>query len=480
MLTGLFIGAGFSREAGMPLVSELTSEIKSWLTPDKLRALNSGWRAQGRGWSDEAIEDLANILQMGELHYENILGYLEVQIKRQSLSGKILLAQEYSGLYSWMVELVYWLLYYRQVGNDKFFDNHLKFYEGIRTLVDQSLPLWVFSLNHDLIVEAIAAKFSIPIHNGFKGSVTFPRRNATGKKIGEICAEVLTKQDLENRAMFFPKSPERGINLLKLHGALDIFTFNNGEDLLKLRPDGGSVAAVFATLRAANEDLIYLEPGLPGGKARTINEITYADNEGIMQFLRRSLLAGAHKFDDHHPQTLPKSMLKHFRDNLNFVTKLVCIGYGFGDQHVNKILGDWLRYSASRHLEIVAPGIAVIPDFLRHMAPQVSLMNKGATDYLDAIAGINRPHSEQIEKEVVGSLQQLGNQQSAKVMSQFLEAEFSQLYSELIERFKSLLLKSDRSPDSVIMEDAQALVRDLIGEVGASREGGGWRDSLRS
>lgn len=106
MLTGLFIGAGFSRDAGMPLVSELTSEIKSWLTPDKLRALNSGWRTQGRGWSDEAIEDLATILQMGELHYENILGYLEVQIKRQSLSGKIPLAQEYSGLYDWVVELV--------------------------------------------------------------------------------------------------------------------------------------------------------------------------------------------------------------------------------------------------------------------------------------------------------------------------------------------------------------------------------------
>lgn len=272
--------------------------------------------------------------------------------------------------------------------------------------------------------------------------------------------------------MFFPKSPVRGINLLKLHGALDIFTFNNGEDLLKFRPEGDGVAAVFATLRAANEDLIYLEPDMPGGKARTINEITYSDNEGIMQFLRRSLLAGTHKFDDHHPQTLPKSMLKHFRVNLNFVTKLVCIGYGFGDQHVNNILGDWLKSSASRHLEIVAPGISVIPDFLRHMAPEVSLMNKGATDYLDAIAGINRPHSEQIEKEVARSLQQLGNQQSAKVMSQFLEAEFSQVYSEFIEGCKSLLLKSDRSPDSVIVEDAQALVRDLIGEVGASREGG--------
>ena len=110
---GLFVGAGFSHEAGMPLVWELTSEIKNWLTPDKLRSLNAGWRAQGTGHSDEVIEDLVSVLQKDELHYENILGHLEVQFGRQSR-----LAQEYAGLYAWMVELVYQLLYYRQVHND--------------------------------------------------------------------------------------------------------------------------------------------------------------------------------------------------------------------------------------------------------------------------------------------------------------------------------------------------------------------------
>lgn len=99
---GLFIGAGFSHEAGMPLVWELTSEIKNWLTPYKLRSLNVGWRAQGTGYSDEAIEDLVSVLQMVKLHYENILGHLEVQLGRQPR-----LAQEYAGLYAWMVELVY-------------------------------------------------------------------------------------------------------------------------------------------------------------------------------------------------------------------------------------------------------------------------------------------------------------------------------------------------------------------------------------
>jgi hypothetical protein len=39
-LTGLFLGAGASYEAGMPLVWELTAEIRNWLTADKLRELN--------------------------------------------------------------------------------------------------------------------------------------------------------------------------------------------------------------------------------------------------------------------------------------------------------------------------------------------------------------------------------------------------------------------------------------------------------
>lgn len=163
---GLFLGAGASYEAGIPLVWELTSEIKNWLTPEKIRTLNAGWRSQGGGHPDAVIDDLASVLQRDDLHYENILGYLEVQVDRQNH-----LRQEYAGLYSWMVELVYQLLYYRQVNNDEYLENHLKFYEGFRILADNSRPLWVFSLNHDLIVEAIAAKFSIPVHNGFSSTV---------------------------------------------------------------------------------------------------------------------------------------------------------------------------------------------------------------------------------------------------------------------------------------------------------------------
>lgn len=51
-LTGLFLGAGASYEAGMPLVWGLTEEIKDWLTADKIRWLNREWRRQGGGHRD--------------------------------------------------------------------------------------------------------------------------------------------------------------------------------------------------------------------------------------------------------------------------------------------------------------------------------------------------------------------------------------------------------------------------------------------
>jgi hypothetical protein len=76
MATGLFLGAGASYEVGMPLVWDLTAELKAWLTPDKLRELNRGWRAQRGGNSDEVIEKLASVLVLPELHYESILGFL--------------------------------------------------------------------------------------------------------------------------------------------------------------------------------------------------------------------------------------------------------------------------------------------------------------------------------------------------------------------------------------------------------------------
>ena len=53
---------------------------------------------------------------------------------------------------------------------------------------------------------------------------------------------------------------QQGINLLKIHGSLDEFAFNNGQDLLKLVPTENTVRGVITTLEIANEQVRYVDP----------------------------------------------------------------------------------------------------------------------------------------------------------------------------------------------------------------------------
>jgi hypothetical protein len=461
----LFLGAGASYEAGMPLVWELTAEIKNWLTTDKIRELNAGWRIQRGGCSDSVIDDLVAILERPTVHYEGLLGYLETQFRRRRA-----LPQEYHGLYSWLVELVYQLLYFRQVNNGAFLNQRLPHYDGLRALAEANAPLWVFSLNHDVVVEAVAARLSIPLHSGFSAStVTLPRRDASEKKTGDIRAEVLTKHDLEHGAMYFPNPPQPGIYLLKIHGALDVFTFNEGEDLLKLLPSASGQDGVIDVLRAANEDLFYLLPGALGGRAKATNEIAYADDQGEMQFLRRSLLAGAFKFDAKGSQVLPKSMLKHFRQNLNFVSTLVCVGYGFGDLHINAVLREWLELSADRCLEIVSPNAQEVPPFLLHLSPQVAVTKSGATDYLDSQAGIVRSPHEKLEKRLFSVLRSLGKERASQAFASFISQDRERLSRALLAKLQTLPLV-DGQPDFSGIGGPTAFAKQWEAEMKLSKE----------
>jgi hypothetical protein len=465
-LTGLFLGAGASYEAGMPLAWDLTAEIKNWLTANKLRELNAGWRIQGGGYSDSVVNDVVSMLERPTVHYEAALGYLEVQRIRQHA-----LLQEYHGMYGWLVELVYHLLYYRQVNNDQFLARNLPFYDGIRALTELNAPLWVFTLNHDVIIETIAARLSIPLFSGFGPStVTLPRRNQAGRKIGEIRAEVLTKHDLEHAAMYFPNPLQPGIYLLKIHGALNQFTFNEGEDLLRLLSSEPGQNGDIDVLRAANEDLIYPIPGALGGRAKTNNEICYADDQGEMQFLRRSLLAGAFKFNARVSQVLPKSVLKHFQQNLNFVTTLVCIGYGFGDLHINTILREWLEFSPDRRIEIVSPIAQGVPQFLLHLTPQVVATTSSATDYLDLQAGIVRSPREKLQKRVGSILRTFGKERTAQELAKFARNNQERITQSFVAKLREIPVLGDGQPDFSGITDPMVIAKQWAAEMKLSEE----------
>lgn len=425
MLTGLFLGAGASYEVGMPLVWELTSEIKAWLTPDKLRTLNRGWRAQGGGNSEKAIDELVALLEREDMHYESILGSLETQFRRHTPGS-----QEFHGLYAWLVELVYHILYLRHLNNVPKIKRNLSCLEGIVALAKQHKPLWVFSLNHDLVVECLAAERAIPVNAGFSSvRKVLPRRDSAGRQIGELTAEVLGATELQRGLPFF-RPGTHGINLLKIHGGLDIFTFDNGENLLRFLPLDCRTEGVIESLRIANEELRYVD-ARSGRLAKATNEIAYADDQGEMQFLRRTLLAGAFKFDDRHRQVLPKQMLTHFRSNLNFVSRLLCVGYGFGDAHINSVMREWLEFSPTRTLEIVAPKLTTLPPSLLHLARQVTVVDAAASTYFDQVGGIARSDQEHLERRLAIWLRRAGKAGFAAALQRFQTTGLSKIVADL-------------------------------------------------
>ena len=183
---------------------------------------------------------------------------------------------------------------------------------------------------------------------------SLPLRDKNGARIGQLPIQSLEGSQFSVSGLSFTDTAKPKINLIKVHGALDVFTVNDGYDIIKLMPVGG-VKGVLQSIRAATENLIYVEPRLPDGKVQVTNEIAYADEAGEMQFMRRSLLAGAFKFDQRTPQVLPHAFLDQFRNYLNRVSRLICIGYGGGDTHINSALQQWLEANADRQLELVSP-----------------------------------------------------------------------------------------------------------------------------
>ena len=414
----------------MPLAWDITTELKKWLTPEKLRSFNESWRSHGGGYPDAVIDDFVGVLSRSDLHYENMLGYLETQCMRSSL-----VSQEYNHLYAWLVQMVYFILYYRHINNVDHIQRNLKYFSGLSAFADDNKPLWIFSLNHDLIIECLATTLDdLPLSSGFTSEVVcLPRRDQRRTITGHLRAEVLPGSDLERSAMPFLRHGTRGINLLKIHGALDIFTFRDGKDLLKILPIENSVNGVLDALRATNEQLNYF----PENPVIATNEIAYTDKMGEMQFLRRSLLAGAYKFNPRSSQVLPRPLLKHFGSYVNYLQSLVCIGYGFGDSHINQVMREWLEFSAGRRLVIVTPDATSVPEAFLHVAPQVELQSSTATDYLDSFAGIVRSKREANEKRLAAWMRRCGDTAKSEIQM-FLRDHKRRQVDSLVEQFKTL------------------------------------------
>ena len=363
----------------MPLRDELNAEIVAWLNPTSLRKIAAVWRSRGYRHPDEVIEDLVKVLESSDFDYESLLGQWEAQFIAGAGDAR---GPSYHALYAWLAQVVSLALYRRQVSHRDSFRDGLPYFAGIVPLVRDNAPLWIFSLNHDVLVECIAAHFGVPVNCGFPShTIALPCRRSPGTIIATLQADVLGEAELANAALpFFPPSTQ-GINLLKLHGALDVFAFGDGNDLLKLKPETQTFDAIIDALQIANEGL--LDAGLSPEPLSVTNQIPFIDQDGQRRVLRRTLLASATRLADPYPQLMQRRFLEYFRAALGQVDELTAIGYGMGDAEVNDIVQDWLAASAHRRLEIVAPRIQEVPACLLPFSDQIAFTPSSTTIYLE-------------------------------------------------------------------------------------------------
>ena len=174
-----------------------------------------------------------------------------------------------------------------------------------------------------------------------------------------ILFEVLKREDFAKGLYDFYSPGEKGINLIKLHGSLDLFGKDDELNCLKLVPNPNSIEGITQGLRILNTEMQYRI----GGVGLT-NAITYLDQNNTLQFLQRSLLTGVHKFQPKRiRQVAPPEFLSLFEANLNYADQLLALGYSFGDNHVNQVVRNWLSFAGSRTLIVVDPVPKVPVDF---------------------------------------------------------------------------------------------------------------------
>ena len=204
-LTGLFLGAGASFESGMPLVWDLTAKLNKYLQI-RLVDLNAKWKSEGGGYPDNIISDLIGAIKNPDMHYEALIGYIETQVTRQRQ-----FTQEYEHLRSWLINGIYGSLYLPYFNERAFIEDGLRFLDGIIGLAQLNEPLWIFSLNHDLIIECLAVRHRVRLSAGLRERSIICRRLADGTR-SEVPVETLKSDDFASSGLNFLRYGEHGLN----------------------------------------------------------------------------------------------------------------------------------------------------------------------------------------------------------------------------------------------------------------------------
>ncbi len=392
-----FIGAGFSKEFGMPLSSELSSLLLGWLTPEKLRDLNQKWSLDNLGYPNDLVTEACELLGNPDMNYEELIGILQEKFTVIRNNEK---KHAYWGFINYLIELISLILIERHINNEKYFKKSIPNYRGLKFFSELSQPLWIFSLNQDFVIEMLSDELNINYCDGYDENNVeiFSLLNENAEKIGEFTFKKQFWDNINLEKMHFLPAGKKGINLLKIHGSLGEYTYLDESSLLKVKPIEHNIGSWLTSLKNANENLRFFLKGIP--TIRSINEIQVTDKTGELQFLRRTLLAGKFKFSRQISQNAPKELILLFEEKLNYFENLIIIGYSLGDPHVNEIIKKWVRGQEKRFIYFIDPYMKSLPTNIKIPERKFVIMNYLASDFLDLCSDNELNNEEKILKAI--------------------------------------------------------------------------------
>jgi hypothetical protein len=380
---GVFLGAGASYEAGMPLVWEFSNTLRK----NVLNRLDSKLFNFGSELSLKSF--LINVLSDESKHYEEVVGELEqLYINKRANSSPV------HGVLIQLIECIQILFLEEQMNTLNLLGEAVKDYYGLVDIIAEQGLLNVFSLNHDIVFEEICDYYDIPYRDGFFNLEHNYKNTANFR--------VVTKEQLESSQINLYKPGESGVNLIKLHGSIDIFAAENKKLFLKVAGDGGGVGSHFNEIRKvedANLDICTLDG------VRATNELCVYDDNNELQFLRRSLLSGAHKFKNKFEQVAPIALFDTFKKQLYTVNELIVVGYGFGDSHINDALGLWIN-DKSNEITIYDPYRESVPECLSSFSSQVDIVRGGLSDFFFSANSSKDNMVSKIKRKIFGVIRE--------------------------------------------------------------------------
>ncbi len=389
MRKGLLLGAGFSHDFGMPLVGELTEIFLAAFSPSETPRFTENL-AHSQPYSKDRPIDPAAVRAGMEVvlrykreagsNYEALFGQLETVPTRSQAER-----DSYNFLFATLSELVFTILSaYQAVSYELMYPVNRTWFSELRAFLSHD-ETWIFSLNHDLYVECLALDLGIPITYGDVDTIAFPRSNLQPQDKVELSCCSLSQFQYDRPGWF---RGTHGINLVRLHGGLAEFEYNDGAVICNPSLKHASSSELMAELRRVESMAYYRGDGTRVGSSNHRDRVI-TGSDGGLDILSRPLRTGVNKYMKTTKVRPGEERLRLLDDALRQLDELTIIGYGLGDEHVNNRVLNAMVLNPQLRIRIVDPMMRPCPSFLRQFDYDLRVQSAacGAAEWLSYVGG---------------------------------------------------------------------------------------------